>query len=112
MFTIAQSLHCLKERLQLKVAQKIYLPSTFNHDECQNIYDECKKNFETSESLVFNASDVERVGTAGIQILLAAGLFCRKNNKTCTIEAPSKALIAAFDHLGCICIVKDLGMIL
>lgn len=93
------------------VEGKVYLPSSFNHDEYQNVYDDCKKNLINQASLIIVGSAVERIGTAGVQILLAAGTFCQKNKKKCIIEEPSEALLTAFTQLGCMNIVKDLEMI-
>lgn len=91
--------------------EKVYLPPTFNHDECQNVYDECKKILNDGKDLVFEGSQIERVGTAGVQILLAAAFFCQKNDRKCVIEVPSQALLETFQQLGCISIVKELGII-
>jgi ABC-type transporter Mla MlaB component len=54
---------------------------------------------------------VERIGTAGMQVLLSIGILCEKMNKSCEIEMPSSSLLDAFEQLGCINIVKRLGMI-
>lgn len=90
--------------------KKIHLPTTFNHDECQNIYNDCQKILETENELIFNASSVERMGTSGVQILLSAGLFCKKNKKKCLVEAPSQFLLEALEQVGCLNIFKELGM--
>lgn len=98
------------ERL-INVTDKIYLPSTFNHDECQNVFNDCKRVLDMHDSIVFNGSVVERIGTVGVQILLSVGVYCQKFNKKCVIETPSLALMDAFAQLGCINIVKKLGMV-
>ena len=91
--------------------KKTYLPSTFNHDECQSVYDSIAENITAGSDVVIVGSNVERIGTAGVQIILAAGALCQQNSKKCVIEEPSSALLESLEQLGCINFVKSMGMI-
>lgn len=93
------------------MSDKIYLPSTFNHDECQTIYDDCKRVLQNNKGIIINAGSIERIGTAGIQILLSVGQYCKEKNMTCVLESPSETMLDALNQVGCSQVAKSLGII-
>lgn len=93
------------------MSDQVYLPSTFNQDECESVYLECKSILDRKKNMTFQASQVERIGTAGVQILLTVGVYCKKNDIECIILDPSQKMIEAIQMLGCTEIFHELGMI-
>ncbi len=86
---------------------KIHLASTVNQAECDRIHQKMIFHLEQGEGVCVVAEDVERIGAAGVQILLSAAKTFKQKDVPYTIESASTELINTFNQLGCMKLVKD-----
>ncbi len=87
--------------------QKIHLASIVNQAECNRVHQKLIDHLEKGEGVSIVAEDVERIGAAGVQVLVSAVKTFQQKDLSCTIELPSAELIHTFNQLGCMEIVKD-----
>lgn len=66
------------------------------HEVCSRIIAACTE----SDSLVLVASEVERIGTPGVQLLLAAAREISDRGGALLLKGPSEAVCTAFEDLG------------
>ncbi len=59
-----------------------------------------KSALDTKNSLVLEASDVDRISTAGLQLILAASVECAGNNRRFELKNPSNKLRDGLNDLG------------
>jgi chemotaxis protein CheX len=55
---------------------------------------------ESAADIVLKSEFVERLSTAAIQVILAAGTAAREASRRLGIEGASEAVAATFNHLG------------
>lgn len=81
-------------------ASAIILPTVFDMGGTIGIVDDLKAAVAGSTDVTVDGSAVERCGTPGIQILLAAARSARANGHTLHLTAASEPLKATFHTLG------------
>ncbi len=91
--------------------QKIHRASIVNQAECNRVHQKLIDHLEKGEGICIVAEDVERIGAAGVQVLVSAAKTFQQKELSYTIELPSAELIHTFKQLGCMEIVKDFKLI-
>ena len=79
---------------------RLGLPSDLDLAMAQPLLDSLRTGFGASDTVVADASAVERVSTACIQALLAASRHATEQNRTFAIAQPSEVLTEACEDLG------------
>ncbi|CAO5674653.1 MAG: hypothetical protein HEEMFOPI_00098 [Holosporales bacterium] len=76
------------------------LSSVIDQTEAQNLYVSIMEDIDRVETLEIDAAHVERIGTSGIQVLLALDQYLGKKGKNFKVKALSGGFEAAFCDLG------------
>ncbi len=79
---------------------EIRLPAQLDLASLTALKEELTSAATSANSLIVDGSNVERVGTPAIQLILAAAKAFSGEGRQFTLEAPSQPLSAAFDDLG------------
>jgi chemotaxis protein CheX len=79
---------------------QIKLPSQLDLGALPNLKEELLGAIASTGGVVLEGSDVERVGTPAIQLVLAASKEFSASGRRFALQAPSEALALAFDELG------------
>ncbi len=74
---------------------RIILPETFDRGAAQALVEEFNTAMRDGSSIVVDASAVERIGQAGLQLLLSAQKSARLSEITLAIKDPSDVLTEA-----------------
>lgn len=79
---------------------RIKLPSHLDMGALPGLKEELLSALTATSAVTVEAADVERVGTPALQLLLAAARDVLQGGRAFTLQAPSEALMLAFDDLG------------
>lgn len=80
--------------------QKITLETRHTIQNVGKLYDQLLSVFSNSEQIEIDASNVETIDTATLQLLIVLKLTADKSNKVVMIDFPSDAFIEAAELIG------------
>ena len=83
-----------------KKAEIIELPSSLEIRDAGEFLATIKCGLESGDNLTINASEVDRITTPCIQIIMSAIKTLDAKGGSCTIKSPSKPFLQAFEDLG------------
>ncbi|CAO5676498.1 MAG: hypothetical protein NEHIOOID_00112 [Holosporales bacterium] len=89
--------------------QNIQLPSAINQEDAQHLYDTLMNAIDSSIHLEIDASKVERIGTSGIQVLVAAGRHLKDLGGSFHVKQCSNEFSQAFSDLGLVSFLQEWG---
>lgn len=79
---------------------RLTLPGTLDQRTAAPLREAFLSAVGAGRAVVVDAAAVDRLSTACIQVLIAAGRAVQAAGQTFTVAAPSEALVSAFDDLG------------
>lgn len=89
--------------------QQIELPSAITQQDAQQLYDKLMNAMDSSIHIEVDASKVERIGTSGIQVLVAAGRHLKDLGGSFSIKQCSDEFSQAFSDLGLVAFLQEWG---
>jgi chemotaxis protein CheX len=88
----------------------ISLPVTFDHDECMHLKDSFLAALKDKSSVQIDSSELDRMGTLGVQLLLSAAKAFKVENLSFRDDNPSPVLRDTFETLGCTAHAQTYGI--
>ncbi|MBP9753094.1 MAG: STAS domain-containing protein [Proteobacteria bacterium] len=82
------------------MTKTIRLLSVIDQTEAQSLYESIISDIDNIAGLEIDASQVERIGTSGIQLLIAIKNYLNKKGMDFKLKAYSGGFEAAFNDLG------------
>ncbi len=79
---------------------RINLPENCHVDWCHEELKNIIPKLENAEAVEINVTDVERIGTPAVQLLLSVDKFCREFNKSIIVKGQSENFYQIFKTLG------------
>lgn len=89
---------------------EIRLASNIDQQYAQQLLEEINANIDNYSTFSVDASEVERIGTPGAQVLISLNEYCRQHNFKINVTKPSPQFIAAFRDLGLDVHVQEWGL--
>jgi anti-anti-sigma regulatory factor len=83
-----------------QVAGQFVLPSVLDLTAAEPLCLSLLERLSVADSMMVVGTEVERVSTAAIQVLLAAAADARARGVAFRLEAPSETLVSALQDLG------------
>ena len=76
------------------------LPQSIDISTASDVLDGIKKVYSKDSDFIIEGSEVGKITTPGVQLILSLATTVEKNNKKFTLKDASENMVAAFEDLG------------
>ena len=78
----------------------ITLDTNMDISAAEKFLQEVREAFPVHDTVIFDASAVERLTTPAVQIMLSAFAQADSEGKSCHVSSPSESMMNTFSHFG------------